>query len=233
MNENILLVEDEHALRMIVGDRLRKQGYLVDCASDGETALQKATSQPFDLMILDVMLPHRSGLDLCRDIRRAGLGMPVLMLTARRTAEDMLAGFNAGANAYVTKPFDMQELSARVETLLRRAPGVGSTAQGPSHLPTVLMQQSEVAKPGTVGSQSRSRPQDAVRAQKLRADLVVHFSTPGSASQLAEVTPRLRKTLDDERRGPQTPRNAVIVGAAKGIIEFLEEMLQALRARRK
>jgi DNA-binding response OmpR family regulator len=73
MNENILLVEDEQALRMIVGDRLRKQGYLVDCASDGETGFRKATSQPFDLMILDVMLQRRSGLDLCRDIRRAGL----------------------------------------------------------------------------------------------------------------------------------------------------------------
>jgi DNA-binding response OmpR family regulator len=179
------------------------------------------------------MLPRRNGLDLCRDIRRAGLGMPVLMLTARRTTEDMLAGFSAGADAYVTKPFDMQELSARVETLLRRAPSVGSTAQSPSHLATVLMQQSDIAEPGTIGSQSRSQPQHAVRLQKLRADLVERFATPGNTSRLAEVTFRLRNMRDEEPRGLQTQHNAVTLGTAEGIIEFLEEMLQAVRTWRK
>lgn len=129
--ENILLVEDEEALQMIVGDRLRKDGYLVQCASDGEAGLRKATSQIFDLVILDIMLPRRHGIDLCRDIRGMGLTTPVLMLTARREAEDMAAAFSAGADAYMTKPFDMLELSARVEALLRRVPGSGSNRSKP------------------------------------------------------------------------------------------------------
>jgi DNA-binding response OmpR family regulator len=123
--ENILLVEDEQALQMIVGDRLRKDGYLVHFASDGETGFRKATSQNFDLVILDMMLPRRNGIDLCRDIRGMGLTTPVLMLTARREAEDMAAAFSAGADAYVTKPFDMLELSAHVQALVRRVPGSG------------------------------------------------------------------------------------------------------------
>ena len=142
--ENILLVEDEQALQMIVGDRLRKNGYLVHCASDGETGFRKATSQTFDLVILDIMLPRRNGVDLCRDIRRAGLATPVLMLTARREAEDMAAAFNAGADAYVTKPFDMLELSARVEALLRRVPGSGSIAQNAAPAPTIPTRRSKL-----------------------------------------------------------------------------------------
>jgi two-component system, OmpR family, alkaline phosphatase synthesis response regulator PhoP len=110
MNENILLVEDEEAMRMVLSDRLRREGYVVDTAVDGETGFQKATSQPFDLMIFDIVLPRRNGLELCCDIRCAGLGTPVLMLTARRESEEMVDGFNAGADAYVTKPCDMLEL---------------------------------------------------------------------------------------------------------------------------
>jgi len=141
--ENILLVEDEQALQMIVGDRLRKDGYLVHCAFDGEAGLRKATSQTFDLVILHIMLPGRNGIDLCRDIRGMGLATPVLMLTARREAEDMAAAFSAGADAYVTKPFDMLELSARVEALLRRVPGSGSIAQNVALPPTTLTRRCE------------------------------------------------------------------------------------------
>ena len=129
MEHNILLVDDEEALRMTVGDRLRKEGYEVDCAPDGETGFQKATSRSFDLMILDIMLPGRNGLDLCRDIRLAGLGAPILLLTARSEHIDQVAGFKLGADAYVTKPFDMLELMARVEALLRRVPGRESNIQ--------------------------------------------------------------------------------------------------------
>ena len=83
MNENILLVEDEEALRMTLTDRLRSEGYVVDFAGDGEQGFDKATRLPFDLIILDVMLPLRNGFDLCRDIRQAGLATPILLLTAR------------------------------------------------------------------------------------------------------------------------------------------------------
>ena len=126
MNENILLVEDEEALRMTLSDRLRSEGYVVDFAVDGEEGLNKATGLPFDLIILDVMLPHRNGFDVCRDIRTAGLATPILLLTARDQTIDKVLGLKLGADDYVTKPFDTLELMARVEALLRRVPGRAS-----------------------------------------------------------------------------------------------------------
>jgi len=126
MNENILLVEDEEALRMTLSDRLRSEGYVVDFAADGEEGLNKATGLPFDLIILDVMLPHRSGFDVCRDIRTAGLATPILVLTARDQTMDKVLGLKLGADDYVTKPFDTLELMARIEALLRRVPGRAS-----------------------------------------------------------------------------------------------------------
>ena len=122
MNENILLIEDEQALRMTLSDRLQSEGYVVDFSPDGEQGFEKATTLPFDLIILDIMLPHRSGLDVCRDIRLAGLGTPILLLTARGQTVDKVVGFKLGADDYVTKPFDTLELMARIEALLRRAP---------------------------------------------------------------------------------------------------------------
>jgi CheY-like chemotaxis protein len=88
MKENILLVEDEEALCMALSDRMRKEGYAVDFVTDGEQGYEKATSLPFDLIVLDIMLPGRSGLDLTRDIRTAGLGTPILLLTARSETVD-------------------------------------------------------------------------------------------------------------------------------------------------
>src|SRR5215469_16516497 len=123
MNESILLVEDEEALRMTLTDRLRSEGYLVDVAADGDQGYDKATRLAFDLVILDVMLPGRNGFDVCRDIRRAGLATPVLLLTARDQIIDKVLGLKLGADDYVTKPFDTLELMARVEALLRRSPG--------------------------------------------------------------------------------------------------------------
>ena len=107
---------------MALGDRLRSAGYVIDCASDGVTGFQKATSLPFDLMILDILLPGRNGFDLCRDIRLSGLGTPILLLTARDSTADKVIGLKLGADDYLTKPFDMQELVTRIEALLRRSP---------------------------------------------------------------------------------------------------------------
>ena len=122
MHGSVLFVEDEEALRMTVGDRLRSEGYGVECAANGDEGYEKATQLPFDLIILDVMLPKKSGFDVCRDIRKAGLITPILMLTARGQTSDKVNGLKIGADDYVTKPFHMQELVARVEALLRRAP---------------------------------------------------------------------------------------------------------------
>jgi two-component system, OmpR family, alkaline phosphatase synthesis response regulator PhoP len=122
MQGNVLFVEDEEALRMTVGDRLRNEGYAVEYAADGDEGFEKATQVPFDLIILDVMLPKRSGFVVCRDIREAGLITPILMLTARGDTRDKVNGLKIGADDYVTKPFNMRELVARIEALLRRAP---------------------------------------------------------------------------------------------------------------
>ena len=128
MNESILIVEDEQELCMTLGDRLRSEGYIVDIAIDGQTGLEKATNLPFDLIILDIMLPVRSGLDLCAEIRRTGMATSILLLTARSQTADKVVGLKMGADDYVTKPFDTLELMARVEALLRRAPSKSGNA---------------------------------------------------------------------------------------------------------
>lgn len=133
MNESILVVDDEEALRVTLSDRLEREGFVVDTASDGEVAYEKATQLPFDLIILDVMLPFRGGFDICRDLRQAGLATPILLLSARSEIVDKVVGLKLGADDYVSKPFEASELLARVEALLRRAPmrsGQGSRQFG-------------------------------------------------------------------------------------------------------
>jgi len=122
MNESILLIEDEQALRSTLSVRLRGEGYVVDTASDGVEGLEKATTQPYDLIILDIMLPCRNGLDVCRDVRQAGLVTPILFLTARHQTNEKVIALKLGGDDYVTKPFKAAELLARIEVLLRRVP---------------------------------------------------------------------------------------------------------------
>src|SRR5882672_5842329 len=122
MKENILLVEDDESLREILEVRLSGEGYGVDTAVDGEEGFEKATTLPFDLIMLDVMLRYSNGLDLCRDIRHSGLATPILLLTARNSTVDKVVGLKLGADDYVTKPFEAAELMARIEVLLRRVP---------------------------------------------------------------------------------------------------------------
>jgi two-component system, OmpR family, alkaline phosphatase synthesis response regulator PhoP len=122
MKESILLIEDEQALQSALSVRLRGEGYVVDTAGDGVEGFEKAMTLPFDLIILDVMLPYRSGLDVCRDIRQAGLATPILMLSARHQTTDKVVGLKLGADDYVSKPFKAAELIARIEALLRRVP---------------------------------------------------------------------------------------------------------------
>jgi two-component system alkaline phosphatase synthesis response regulator PhoP len=123
MNERILLVEDEEALRMTLSDRLESEGYEIECAADGAEGLKRAVGESFDLVVLDVMLPKKSGFDVCRDVRKNGCVMPIIMLTARGQTVDKVLGLKIGADDYLTKPFEMMELVARVEALLRRPRG--------------------------------------------------------------------------------------------------------------
>jgi two-component system, OmpR family, copper resistance phosphate regulon response regulator CusR len=101
---------------------LREQAYAVDIVTDGEDALYRASINDYDLVILDVMLPRKSGFEICREMRSAGSGVPVLMLTARDSVADRIAGLDTGADDYLSKPFDFHELLARVRALLRRGP---------------------------------------------------------------------------------------------------------------
>jgi len=148
MNEHILLVEDDQALRTALEVRLRGENYVLDSAVDGEEALRKATGLPFDLIILDVMLPVRNGFDVLRDIRQKGMATPVLMLTVRDQLVDKVVGLNLGADDYLTKPFEPAELIARIQALLRRVPirtGQGVYSCGPLQ---VNVARGEVTKDG-------------------------------------------------------------------------------------
>jgi len=120
MTERILLVEDEEDLRMTLTDRLKSEGYVPECAVDGADGLKKALQGSYDLIILDVMMPNKNGFDVCRDIRKAGLVVPIIMLTARGQLVDKVLGLKIGADDYLTKPFELLELLARIEALLRR-----------------------------------------------------------------------------------------------------------------
>jgi two-component system, OmpR family, alkaline phosphatase synthesis response regulator PhoP len=120
VDKKILLVEDERGLLLTLSDRLRSEGYHVETATDGSVGLEQALAGHYDLIILDVMLPRKSGLDICRDLRQQGFTTPILMLTARGQVVDKVLGLKLGADDYLTKPFDMMELLARTEALLRR-----------------------------------------------------------------------------------------------------------------
>ena len=121
MSARILLIEDEPGLVLILTDLLKMEGYSVDNAGDGVTGLSRATNEPFDMIVLDVMLPGKNGLDVCRELRQQGKDIPILMLTAKTQLIDRVVGLKLGADDYITKPFEPPELLARIEALLRRS----------------------------------------------------------------------------------------------------------------
>jgi two-component system, OmpR family, alkaline phosphatase synthesis response regulator PhoP len=129
VSERILVIEDEEALRVALSDRLKNEDYSVETAADGEEGFRRALESKFDLIILDVMLPKKKGLDVCRDVRKAGLVVPIIMLTAKSETVDKVLGLMIGADDYLTKPFEMIELMARIEALLRRVPSQPTDAQ--------------------------------------------------------------------------------------------------------
>jgi two-component system alkaline phosphatase synthesis response regulator PhoP len=129
MAKRILLIEDEAGVRMTLADRFAVEGYEVETAFDGAEGFARASRTAYDLIILDLMLPKKSGFDVCRDLRRLGIDTPILMLTARGQVVDKVVGLKLGADDYLTKPFEMAELLARVEARLRPRGG-STTGQG-------------------------------------------------------------------------------------------------------
>jgi DNA-binding response OmpR family regulator len=120
----LLLVEDEADAARMLARGLREHAYAVDVASDGDEALSKICTNVYDVVLLDIMLPVRDGMQVCREMRRAGYSTPVLMLTALDQVEHRITGLDCGADDYLTKPFDFGELLARVRALLRRGPAL-------------------------------------------------------------------------------------------------------------
>ena len=120
MNSRILVVEDDPGLSMTLTDLLTAEGYEVSAALDGVTGLARASSDQFDVIVLDVMLPGKNGLEVCRELRQRGNDTAILMLTAKSQLTDRVVGLKLGADDYLTKPFEPPELLARIEALLRR-----------------------------------------------------------------------------------------------------------------
>jgi two-component system copper resistance phosphate regulon response regulator CusR len=116
----ILLVEDDSRIARFVTQALREHAYAVDATADGDDALYKASVNDYDAVILDVMIPGRDGFEVCRELRASGSAVPVIMLTARDAVPDRVAGLDSGADDYLTKPFEVAELLARLRALLRR-----------------------------------------------------------------------------------------------------------------
>jgi two-component system alkaline phosphatase synthesis response regulator PhoP len=121
VSPRILLIEDEATLSLLLRERFEREGYAVTTCQDGETGLLQAISGGFELLVLDVRLPGKNGFAVCRELRRHGINLPVLMLTARGDVQDRVKGLKLGADDYLTKPFEVAELLARMEALLRRA----------------------------------------------------------------------------------------------------------------
>ena len=126
----ILLVEDEPSLVLTLTDRLVSEGYQVETAGTGEEGIALALAGSFDIILLDVMLPGRDGFEVCRELRARGVEVPIVMLTARGQVVDRVVGLKLGADDYVTKPFEMIELLARIEALFRRARTPASSPAG-------------------------------------------------------------------------------------------------------
>ncbi|HEY9889731.1 MAG TPA: two-component system response regulator RppA [Candidatus Obscuribacterales bacterium] len=127
----ILLVDDEAELTEPLSRLLTREGYQIDVAFDGQAGSQLAAAGHYDLLILDWMLPHYSGLEICQQVRSRGDATPVLFLTAKDTLDDRVAGLDAGADDYLIKPFELRELLARVRALLRRPPTLEAASRAP------------------------------------------------------------------------------------------------------
>ena len=120
VQKRILIVDDDDEIRELLEFDIASSGYFVDTAKDGLEGLNKALNNTYDLILLDVMMPKMNGFDVCKNIRQAKLAIPILMLTAKGTIDDKTSGFDCGADDYLVKPFDIQEVLLRIRVLLRR-----------------------------------------------------------------------------------------------------------------
>jgi two-component system alkaline phosphatase synthesis response regulator PhoP len=214
MNSNILLVEDEPGLVLTLTDRLRSEGYSVESLYDGSEAVERATRDHFGLIILDVMLPGKGGFEICQELRERGFTTPILMLTARTQMTDKVKGLKIGADDYLTKPFEMAELLARVEALLRRGSRTGS--DGPDFYDfgplRIDMRHSEVFRNGAPASLSTKEFQllryliehrgKTLTRDELLKDVWGYSSAPSTRTVDVHVA-WLRQKLEDDPKQPK------------------------------
>ena len=214
MSVRILLIEDEPGLVFTISDLLQSEGYQVSSATDGETGLADAIAHHFNLIILDVMLPRKNGFEVCRELRRRGRDVAILMLTAKAQVIDRVTGLKLGADDYLAKPFDPAELLARVEALLRRTtrgnrPSIHSFDFGDVH---VDFEAGEVLKAGRPVSLAGKEMQllrylieqrgKVVSREELLQNVWEYQSDVSSRTIDVHIA-WLRQKLEDQ---PQTPR---------------------------
>ena len=182
MGNTVLIVEDERAIVEILKFNLRREGYETLEALDGETGLELASTRDPDLILLDVMLPEMNGFDVCAALRRAGSTVPILMLTAREEENDKVFGLEAGADDYITKPFSMRELMARVKANIRRR-SLDAALRGPAEQ---LLRQGEL----TVDLSSMTVQKAGVPVEVTQKEydlLVCLLSSPGRVYSREEL----------------------------------------------
>ena len=214
----ILVVEDEPVAAAVLAKGLREQAYAVDVAPDGDAALEQVETNDYDLLILDILLPGISGLDLCRQLRAGGSAVPVLMLTARGGLDERVEGLDAGADDYLPKPYHFKELLARVRALLRRGPALASAVltAGDLTIDTRARRVERAGRPVQLTTKEYTLLEYLVRRQGDivgRADIAEHVwdDSFDPMSNLIEVyIQRLRRKIDDgcEVRLIQTRRGA-------------------------
>lgn len=188
-NHRILLIEDEAGIRMTVEDRLKAEGYQVQLCQDGPSGELTARTQVFDLIILDLMLPGRDGLEVCDNLRSARIDCPILMLTARAGPQDIVEGLRKGGDDYLAKPFEMDVLVARIEAILRR-----SSQRGRNGAASIRF--GDFSLDAASGALLRGSRNIALNAQEFR---LLHFmaSNPNRLLERGEILEKVWGYDDD------------------------------------
>ncbi len=214
----VLLVEDEARLAAAIIDALEAEAFQVHWVSSAEAALPLVTPAAFDAIILDVMLPGRSGFEACRDVRAQGIDTPVLILSARSVVEDRVTGLDSGADDYLTKPFAMVELSARLRSLLRR--------RQPSALTPLRVQDLSLDPVTRVVTRGTRRVDLTAKEFALLEYLLRHAGQPVTRAMIAEAVwgftwDRLTNVIDvfitHLRRKLEEPGESRLIHAVRGV----------------
>jgi two-component system alkaline phosphatase synthesis response regulator PhoP len=223
MDAKVLIVEDEAGLVTALRDRLRKEGYAVSVAKDGVQGLDLATRERFDLILLDLMLPGQSGLTVCQKLRQQGSNTPILMLTARRQTMDKVVGLRTGADDYLTKPFKMAELLARIDALLRRAGRAGEKKSDRYEFGKVQidLRKTEVTREGQLVPLSAKEFQllryfvqhqgTTLSRETLLHEVWGYDSTPSTRTVDVHVA-WLRQKIEEDPKSPQLIHTVVGLG---------------------